>query len=341
MVEIIPNVPNRQILLANRPKGAPNESDFKLVETPIPAPRENELLVKALYLSLDPYMRGRMNDRPSYAPPVGIGEVMTGGVVGRVIATRHKSFREGDIVEGSLGWQEYAVSNGKALRKIDPALAPISTAVGILGMPGLTAYFGLLDLGKPKPGETVVVSAASGAVGSVVGQIAKLKGCRAVGSAGSDAKTDYCVRTLGYDACINYRTSKDFDAELKRACPSGIDIYFDNVGGPVTDSVLPLLNLRARVIICGQISQYNRETPDMGPRLLWHLLRTRSRMEGFLVFDYAERYQEGLTQLSEWLRQGKLKYKEDVTAGLENAPRKLIGLLQGENFGKALIKVAD
>lgn len=341
MAKTIPNVPNRQILLISRPKAAPSESNFKLIETPVPAPQKGELLVQALYLSLDPYMRGRMNDRPSYAPPVGIDEVMTGGVVGRVIAARHSNFREGDIVEGSLGWQEYALSNGKGLRKIDPTLAPISTALGILGMPGLTAYFGLLDLGKPKAGETVVVSAASGAVGSIVGQIAKLKGCRAVGSAGSDAKTAYCANELGYDVCINYRTSKNFDAELKAACPNSIDVYFDNVGGPVADAVFPLLNLHARVVVCGQISQYNRDKPDLGPRLFWHLLRTRSRMEGFLVFDYAARYQEGLAQLAEWLRQGKLKYKEDVTAGLENAPRKLIGLLQGENFGKALIKVAD
>jgi NADPH-dependent curcumin reductase CurA len=337
----IPNAMNRQILLASRPKGAPSESDFKLVETPVPEPKDGEVLVRALYLSLDPYMRGRMSDRASYAKPVQLGEVMTGGVVGRVVASRNGKFREGDIVEGILGWQDYAISNGKGLRKIDPGLAPVSTAVGVLGMPGLTAYFAFLDLGRPKPGETVVVSAASGAVGGLVGQIAKLKGCRAVGTAGSDVKTAYCVQELGYDACINYHTTKDLAADFKAACPDGIDVYFDNVGGTVTDTVFPQLNLRCRVIICGQISQYNLDKPELGPRLLWNMIRTRGRIEGFLVWDYAERYQEGLSQLAAWIKEGKLKYKEDITPGLENAPRKLIGLLQGENFGKTLIKVAD
>jgi NADPH-dependent curcumin reductase CurA len=332
---------NRRILLMSRPKGAPSEANFKLVEAPVPAPKKGELLVRALYLSLDPYMRGRMSDRASYARPVGIGEVMTGGVVGRVAASLHDDFREGDIVEGSLGWQDYAISDGKGLRKIDPALAPVSTAVGILGMPGLTAYFAFLDLGRPEAGETVVVSAASGAVGGTVGQLAKIKGCRAIGTAGSAAKVDYCVTELGYDDCINYRTSRDIAADLKRACPDGIDIYFDNVGGAVTDAVFPLLNLRGRVVICGQISQYNLAAPELGPRFLWHLIRTRGRIEGFLVSDYIARYGEGLAALAGWLRDGRLKYREDVTSGLENAPRKLIALLEGENFGKALIKVAD
>jgi NADPH-dependent curcumin reductase CurA len=337
----IPNVKNRRILLASRPKGAPRESDFTLDEAAIAAPGQGELLVRALYLSLDPYMRGRMSDRASYAKPVGIGEVMTGGVVGRVIASRNPRFGEGDIVEGILGWQEYALSDGKGLRKIDPALAPVSTALGILGMPGLTAYFALLDLGKPKAGETVVVSAASGAVGGIVGQIAKIKGCRAVGTAGSPAKAAYCRDELGYDACIDYRASRDIAADLKAACPGGIDVYFDNVGGAVTDAVFPLLNLRARVVVCGQISQYNLEKPELGPRLFWHLIRTRARVEGFLVWDYAERYKEGLAQLAAWIKEGKLKYREDVTDGLEHAPRRLIGLLQGENFGKTLIRIAE
>jgi NADPH:quinone reductase len=337
----IPNVENRQIRLMNRPRGEPSESDFKLVEAPIPAPKEGELLVQALYLSLDPYMRGRMSDRASYAKPVEIGDVMTGGVVGRVLASRNSKFHDGDIVEGILGWQTHAISDGKGLRKIDPALAPISTALGVLGMPGLTAYFALLDLGKPKAGETVVVSAASGAVGGIVGQIAKLKGCRAVGTAGSEAKAEYCTKELGYDSCVNYRTSRDLAADLKAACPKGIDVYFDNVGGGVTDNVFPLLNFKARVIICGQISQYNLDKPELGPRLLWQLIRTRGRVEGFLVFDYAERYKEGLGELARWIKEGKIKYREDVTSGIENAPRKLIGLLKGENFGKALIKITD
>jgi len=337
----VPNVMNRQILLKWRPKGAPQESDFELVETPVPEPKPGELLVRALYLSLDPYMRGRMSDRPSYAPPAQIGEVMVGGVVGRVVASRHERFREGEIVEGLLGWQDYALSNGKGLHRIDPGLAPISTALGILGMPGLTAYFALLELGKPRPGETVVVSAASGAVGGIVGQIARIKDCRAVGIVGSDAKLRYIREQLGYDAGINYRAAKDLSAELRASCPNGVDVYFDNVGGAITDAVIPQINLRARIIICGQISQYNLEKPEMGPRLLWHLVRTRARMEGFLIFDYVERYKEGIAQLAQWLKEGRLKYKEDITPGLENAPRRLIGLLEGENFGKTLIKVAD
>ena len=336
-----PQLLNRQILLARRPAGAPAESDFTLVETPAPEPKAGEVLVRVLYLSLDPYMRGRMSERASYARPVGLGEVMTGGTVGRVLASQNPDFSAGDIVEGSLGWQDYAVSSGKGLRKIDPRLAPISTALGVLGMPGLTAYFALLELGQPKAGETVVVSAASGAVGGIVGQIAKLMGCRAVGTAGSAAKCRYCLDELGYDACIDYRASGDLAAELKRAAPGGIDVYFDNVGGAVTDAVFPLLNLRARVVICGQISQYNLERPELGPRLLWNLIRTRARVEGFLVWDYTARYGEGLAQLAAWIKEGRLKYREDVTPGLEQAPRKLIGLLKGENFGKALIKVAD
>ena len=332
---------NRRILLASRPVGAPKESDFTLVESPLPEPQAGEVLVRALYLSLDPYMRGRMSERASYAKPVGLGEVMTGGVVGRVVVSRNPAFREGDIVEGILGWQDFAVSSGKGLRRIDPALAPISTALGVLGMPGLTAYFALLELGRPQAGETVAVSAASGAVGAIVGQIAKLKGCRTIGSAGSAAKCRYCLEELGYDACIDYRAAADFAGELGRVAKDGIDVYFDNVGGAVTDAVFPLLNLRARVVVCGQISQYNLEQPELGPRLLWNLIRTRARVEGFLVWDYAARYGEGLAQLAAWIKEGKLKYREDVTAGLEQAPRKLIGLLKGENFGKALIKVAD
>lgn len=341
MPSTIPNVLNRQVLLRRRPTGAPKESDFQLVETPVPEPNPGELLARALYLSLDPYMRGRMSDRPSYAPPAQIGEVMVGGVVARVVASRHERLREGEIVEGLLGWQDYALSNGKGLRKIDPGLAPISTALGILGMPGLTAYFALLELGKPKPGETVVVSAASGAVGGIVGQIAKIKGCRAVGIAGSEAKVRYITGELGYDAGIDYRAHKDLAAELRARCPGGVDIYFDNVGGATTDAVIAQINLRARVIICGQISQYNLDKPEMGPRFLGHLVRARARIEGFLVFDYFERSKEGVAQLAQWLKEGKLKYKEDVTPGLENAPRKLIGLLKGENFGKSLIKIAD
>jgi NADPH-dependent curcumin reductase CurA len=341
MAASIPNLVNRRVVLASRPKAAPQESDFKLVEAPVPDPAEGEMIVRSLYLSLDPYMRGRMSDRASYAKPVEIGEVMTGGAVARVVATRNPRFKEGDIVQGLFGWQDYAVSDGRELARVDPTLAPISTALGVLGMPGLTAYFGLLDLGKPKSGETVLVSAASGAVGAVVGQIAKIKGCRAVGIAGGPAKTRYITDELGFDAAVDYKAAQNIADELKTACPNGVDVYFDNVGGWITDAVMFRLNLHARIQICGQISQYNNEKPEMGPRLLSLLIAKRTRIEGFLVFDYAQRYREGVTELAQWLKAGKLKYKEDITEGLENAPRKLIGLLEGENFGKALIKIAD
>ncbi len=332
---------NRQIRLANRPAGYPKETDFELVEEPLPEPGDGEVLVRAIYLSLDPYMRGRMNAGPSYAPPVGLGEVMVGGVVGEVTRSNAPDLAPGDIVEGRLGWQEYAVAKGKSLRPIDPDLAPISTALGVLGMPGLTAYFGLLEIGRPEAGETVVVSAAAGAVGAAVGQIAKIRGCRAVGIAGTDAKVDYVTRELGFDAGINYQTTDDLGAALAAACPDGIDVYFDNVGGATTDTVLQQINLRARIVICGQISQYNLEKPELGPRLLRVLLVERARMEGFIIFDYAARYGEGLAELAKWVQAGRLKFREDIVEGLENAPSAFIGLLQGRNFGKQLVKVGD
>jgi NADPH-dependent curcumin reductase CurA len=292
-----------------------------------------------VYLSLDPYMRGRMSDARSYVPPVALGDVMEGGVVGEVVASSHPRFAVGDVVEGRLGWREYAVSDGKGVRKVDRAGAPISTALGVLGMPGLTAYFGLLEVGQPKAGETVVVSAASGAVGGLVGQIAKLKGCRAVGLAGSDAKVAYLTRELGYDAGINYRTAPDLDAALRVACPDGIDVYFDNVGGSVTEAVSRHVNTFARFAVCGLISQYNLVEPELAPRNERFVLVNRVRIQGFIVFDFAARYKEGLAQLTEWLRAGKLRYKEDVVEGLPRAPAALIGLLQGKNFGKMLVRI--
>jgi NADPH:quinone reductase len=332
---------NRQFTLAARPKGFPQEADFRLIETPTPVPKEGELLVRILILSVDPYMRGRMGDAKSYAPPVRLGEVMVGGTVGKVIESRHPDFGAGDIVEGRLGWQEYAVSDGTGLRKIDPGLAPISTALGVLGMPGLTAYFGLLDICRPRPGETVVVSGAAGAVGSLVGQIAKIKGCRAVGIAGSDQKVEWLVNELGFDAAFNYKAEGDYADALHKLCPAGIDVYFDNVGGAITDAVFRLINTGARISICGQISQYNLEEPETGPRLLGVLLSKQARAEGFLVFQFAERYQEGLRQMAEWLREGRIKYREEFVEGLENAPRAFIGMLQGKNTGKQLIRIAD
>ena len=331
---------NRQITLAARPVGYPEESDFELVEKPVPVPGEGEILVRALYLSVDPYMRGRMNNVKSYVPPIQIGEVMGGGVVGEVLKSNNPNFQEGDIVEGLLGWQEYAISNGQGLRKIDPEIAPLSTALGVLGMPGLTAYFGLIDICDPKPGETVVVSGAAGAVGSLVGQIAKIKGCRVVGIAGTDEKVDYLVNELGFDAAFNYKTTDDYFQKLQELCPAGIDVYFDNVGGEITDAVFRLINTKARISICGQISQYNLEQPEMGPRLLWTLIVKQARVEGFLVFQFADKYAEGIHQMARWLKEGKLKYTEEIAEGIENAPQAFIGMLKGQNTGKQLVKLS-
>ncbi len=331
---------NRQIKLASRPVNYPRESDFSLVESPIPQPGEGEVLVQALWLSLDPYMRGRMRDEKSYAAPVELGQVMVGGVAGRIIQSRSPAFSEGEIVEGPLGWQEYAVSDGRNLRKVDLGLGPLSTALGVLGMPGMTAYFGFLNVGQPKTGDTVVVSAASGAVGQVVGQISKIMGCRTVGLAGTPEKIDYIVNELGFDAGINYKT-ENVSSALAAACPLGIDVYFDNVGGPITDAVFNLINVKARIAVCGQISQYNLEKPEMGPRNLWALIRNQARVEGFLVFQFAERFEEGMRQMAAWIAAGKLKYREEIAEGLENTPRTFIGMLKGANTGKQLVKVLE
>ena len=333
---------NRQITLVARPVGYPKESDFKLVETPIPIPEDGQVLLKTIYLSVDPYMRGRMNQRRSYAPNVQFNEVMVGGVIAQVIESKYTDFQVGDIVNASIGWQEYGIAQGEGLRKIDPSIAPISTGAGILGMPGLTAYFGLLEVGKLQDNETVFVSGAAGAVGSVVGQIAKIKGCRVVGSAGSDEKITYIVDKLGFDAAFNYKNVTDYHAKLAELCPDGIDVYFDNVGGRITDAVFPNLRVKGRVVICGQISQYNLENPETGPRFLWHLITQRARIEGFLVFDYADRHAEALVQMAEWLKQGKLKYRETIAAGgIENAPAAFISMLKGGNIGKQLVKIAE
>jgi NADPH-dependent curcumin reductase CurA len=332
---------NRKFTLAARPVGMPKPSDFKLVEEPVPTPGDGEMIVKALYISVDPYMRGRMNDAKSYAAPVPIGGVMVGGVVGQVIESKNSKFKIGDIVQGEFGWQEYALSNGQGVRKIDPSIAPISTAIGILGMPGLTAYFGLLDIGQPKPGETVVVSGAAGAVGMAVGQIAKIKGCRVIGIAGSDEKVKYIVDELGFDGAFNYKTTKNYVEKLKELCPNGIDVYFDNVGGPITDAVIPLLNVKARLAICGQISQYNVEKPEQGPRWLWALIVKQARVEGFLVFQFFDRFTAAAAEMAGWIKEGKLKYREDIVEGFDNLPQAFIGMLQGDNLGKRLVKVAD
>jgi NADPH-dependent curcumin reductase CurA len=306
----------------------------------VPQPRHGEVLVKVHYLSLDPYQRGRMRDAASYAAPVGLGEVMTGGIVGEVVTSEHAAFKVGDIVEDRLGWQEYAIGGGPTLRKVDPAIAPISTANGVLGMPGMTAYFGLLHVGQPKPGETVVVSAASGAVGQVVGQIARIMGCRTVGIAGGPKKCAFVKDELGFDACLDYKAEKDLDAALRAACPNGIDVYFDNVGGEITDAVLRNINVFGRVALCGSISQYNAASPPMGPRLLGTFVGKRVTARGFIVTDFVQQYGPAMRQMGEWVKSGRLKYREDIVQGIDKAPRAFIGMLRGENFGKTLVKVA-
>jgi NADPH-dependent curcumin reductase CurA len=330
---------NRQVTLASRPEGLPKDSDFALVETPVPEPEEGYFVVKALTLSVDPYMRGRLRDRKSYAEPVAVGDVMVGESVARVVSSRHPGFREGIYVRGMFGWQEYAVTSGRGVRIINEERAPHSTALHVLGMPGLTAYFGLLDVCEPKAGEIVVVSGGAGAVGSAVGQLAKIHGCKVVGIAGSDEKVAF-MKELGFDAGFNYKTTDNYYAKLKELCPDGIDVYYDNVGGPITDAVFPLLNLHARVGICGQISQYNLEKPDLGPRILWHLIPQRAKVQGFLVFDFVKRHDEALQKLGDWVAEGKLKYRESYTDGLENALSAFRGLFDGANIGKQLVRVA-
>lgn len=336
---------NRRITLSSRPVGAPTATDFTLAELPLPAPGEGQVLLRNLYLSLDPYMRGRMSDAESYAAPVALGDVMVGATVARVAASRHPDWQAGDLALAYGGWQDYALSDGRDLSRLDPAMAHPSLALGVLGMPGFTAYMGLLDIGQPRAGETVVVAAASGAVGSVVGQIAKLKGCHVVGVAGGNEKCGYVVDELGFDACADHH-AEDLPQQLEAACRQGIDVYFENVGGAVFDAVLPLLNTKARVPLCGLIAQYNDTGLPPGPDRLGLLMRTlltkRIRMQGFIIFDdYGSRFGEFLAAMGEWVRQGKIKYREDVVEGLENAPRAFIGMLEGRNFGKLVVRIAE
>lgn len=338
----MPEDTNRSWTLAARPDGAPKLTDFEFKESSIPKPGPGEILVATRYHSLDPYMRGRMNPPTpaSYTAPVPIGGVMESDSVGEVIESNSDLFSVGDIAMGKIGWQEYGVLDGRNARKVDPDAAPISTSVGILGMPGLTAYFGLFEVGQPIAGDTVVVSAASGAVGAVVGQLAKINGCRVIGVAGSDDKVSYVVDKLGFNAGINYKT-EDVAERMAALCPEGINVYWDNVGGPITDAAVDNLAIGSRAVICGQIALYNATSPPQGPRNIARMLLTRrARMEGFLVFQYAERYQEGLDRLAHWIRDGSLKYREDVVEGIENSPSAFIGLLEGANFGKLVIKVS-
>jgi NADPH-dependent curcumin reductase CurA len=345
---------NKEIRFASRPAGMPGPDNFQFVDAEVPQPGDGEVLVRTLYISVDPYLRGRMREGRSYVPPFEVGQVIESGVVGEVVESRSPKFQPEDIVTGMLGWRLYNVVKADGLTKVSaftgpvtpgnsgdtPAPVPVSTALGVLGIPGLTAYFGLLDIGKPKEGETVVVSGAAGAVGMTVCQIAKIKGCRTVGIAGSDEKNQYLRDELGVDATINYK-SDDVRQALKEASPNGIDIYFDNVGGEVSDTVLPLLNHGARIIICGQISLYCLDKPDAGPRPQPYLLVNSAMMKGFIVTAYAPTFSEGVMQLARWLAEGKLKYAETIVEGFENTPQAFIGLFTGDNLGKQIVKVAD
>lgn len=336
---------NRRIVLNARPRGAPTASDFRLEQEPVPVPGAGQVLLRTLMLSLDPYMRGRMIDAPSYAAPVALGAVMVGGTVSCVEASRHDDFKVGDRVLGHAGWQDYALSDGQGLRTLFPEDDHPSHALGVLGMPGFTAYMGLMDIGRPVAGETVVVAAASGPVGSVVGQVARLKGCRVVGIAGGEEKCRYVVDELGFDACVDHRAD-GLPVLLAAACPRGIDVYFENVGGAVFDAVLPLLNTRARVPVCGLVSAYNATAlppgPDRTGLLMGTLLRQRIRMQGFIVFDdYGPRWGEFAGVMRDWVQAGQVRVREDTVFGLENAPEAFIGMLQGRNFGKLVIQLAQ
>lgn len=335
---------NRRILLASRPDGAPTADNFRFEDGPVSEPSEGEVLLKILYLSLDPYMRGRMSAAKSYAAPVEIGDVMEGGTVAEVVQSRHPDFSKGDIVLSHSGWQTYAVASGDSLRKLVPAQAPVTTALGILGMPGFTAYSGLLTIGEPKRGETVVVAAATGAVGAVVGQIARIKGARVVGIAGGPEKCAFAREELGFDAAIDHHAS-DFATQLASACPNGIDIYFENVGGQVWDAVFPLLNEFARIPVCGLIAQYNQGAegfpgPDRLPSLMRAILSKSLLVRGFIQREFVDQRPAFYRDVSEWIASGRLRYREDIVDGIDNAPEAFIGLLEGRNFGKLIIRVA-
>jgi NADPH-dependent curcumin reductase CurA len=308
------------------------------VEAALPPPKEGEVLVKSAYISVDPYMRGRINGVRTYIDPINIGEVMVGRSVGQVIESHAPSLQPGDFVAGFWGWQDYIVTSPARLQKLDPQLAPVTTALGVLGATGATAYFGFLEICHPKKGETVVVSGAAGAVGSLVGQIAKIYGCCAVGIAGADDKIRHIVDDLGFDAAFNYKTTADYAAKLKELCPDGIDCYFDNVGGPVSDAVFTQLNTFGRVSVCGQISQYNLQNPEPGPRLLTPILVKQLKVQGFIVTSFQDRWPEGIAQMARWIQEGKIRYREEIVEGFENTPRAFIDMLQGKNTGKMLVK---
>ena len=329
---------NKEIRLASRPAGVPTLENFQFADIDVPKPQDNEVLVKMHYISVDPYLRGRMRDRKSYVPPFEVGQVIKSYAVGEVVESASPKFQPGDIVSGNFGWRLYDVADANALMKVVPGVSP-TTALGVLGTTGLTAYFGLLDIGQPKEGETVVVSGAAGAVGIIVCQIAKLKGCRVVGTAGSDEKCDYLRNELGVDVAINYKTTGDMHAALKEACPKGIDVYFDNVGGSVSDAVLQLLANGARLVICGQISIYNSDEPPTGLQPQPFLLVNSAMMKGFIVTQYMSRFGEGIKQLAQWFMSGQLKHAETIVEGFDNTPQAFIGLFSGDNLGKQIVKI--
>ncbi|MFB4168411.1 NADP-dependent oxidoreductase [Virgibacillus sp. JSM 102003] len=330
----------QQIKLINRPSGTPTKDDFEFAEVPIGEPAEGEVLIRTNYISVDPYLRGRMNNVKSYVPPFELDSVITSAVIGQVVESKSSHFEKSDVVTGALGWQEYSVVKESMVRKIDTNLAPASAYLSVLGMTGLTAYFGLLDIADPKEGETVVVSGAAGAVGSVVGQIAKIKGAHVVGIAGSDEKIAYLKNELRFDAVINYKT-EDIKTALAKACPNGIDVYYENVGGEIGDAVLPLLNKFARIPVCGAISAYNNKEADIGLRVQSYLIKSSALMQGFTVGDYASRFKEGSEALAGWLQAGKIQYEETITEGFENTIDAFLDLFQGANVGKAIVKVSD
>ena len=330
---------SREIRLKNRAEGMPRETDFELAEVDLPEIGKGEILVQNIYMSVDPYMRGRMNDRKSYIPPFQLGMPLDGGCVGRVVGSENSLFKVGDEVTGMLGWREYFVSDGKGLLKIDPSMAPIQSYLGTLGMPGLTAYAGLLHIGKPGEGETVFVSAAAGAVGSVVSQIAKLKGCTVVGSAGSDEKVSWLLQEAGVDAAFNYKKVDDIIAEVGKHCPKGIDVYFENVGGVHLEAALEHMNTHGRIVLCGMISIYNASKPVPGPTNLANIIGKQLIIQGFMVANHFDKMQVFYSDMRKWIAEGKIKWKETVVDGIENAPKAFIGLFKGENFGKMIVKL--
>ncbi|UWG49633.1 NADPH-dependent curcumin reductase CurA [Halalkaliarchaeum sp. AArc-CO] len=332
---------NREWILAERPVGEPDTACFDLQETDVPTHGSGELLVRTRYLSVDPYMRGRMRDSKSYAEPWDVGDTLRGGIVGEVVESESDDYHEGDLVTGEGTWGDYSVLDTEEVVPVDPSVANPEAYLGVLGMPGRTAYFGLLEVGEPKPGDTVVVSGAAGAVGSVVGQIAKRNGCQVVGFAGSDEKTAWLTDDLGFDTAINYKTTDDYRAALEDAAPGGVDVYFDNVGGPITDAVFTKLNLDARVAVCGQIAHYNDEEPPTGPRKLPQLIAPRAKVQGLLVSDFSTRFGEANERISRWVASGELDHRETIVEGLENAPDAFLGLFEGDNIGKQVVRVSS